>query len=282
MTEQCTSLSLPEPPTDWATAAFQRVVYGYYRENGRSFPWRDTTDPYHILVSEVMLQQTQTSRVREKYPPFVTLFPDLSSLARAPLSALLQAWLGLGYNRRALALHRTAQIVETSFHGELPSSPHTLATLPGIGRTTASAIAAFAFGLPTVFIETNIRTVFLHLFFPDRCEVTDREILPLVERTLDRDNPREWYYALLDYGAMLKREGNPGKKSAHYRTQAPFPGSNREVRSLILKAVLQHPPVSEDELVRATGQGPARVRETLRQLQREGFLAIADDGITIR
>src|SRR5574337_224310 len=147
---------------------FQKTIYCYYRKYGRTFPWRITHNPYHILISEIMLQQTQVQRVMGKYEPFINAFPDFSSLARAQLRMIMRQWQGLGYNRRAIALKQIAQRVMEEFHGELPSSVETLMTFPGIGRATASAISAFAFHIPAVFIETNIRRVFIHVFFHDR------------------------------------------------------------------------------------------------------------------
>lgn len=263
-------------------AAFQRLIYQYYRKNGRVFPWRQTSDPYHIVVSEIMLQQTQTSRVVKRYEDFIALFPDFSSLAFAPLQNILQAWQGLGYNRRAIVLQRIAQTVVSSFDGQLPSTPEVLATLPGIGRYTASAIAALAFNQPTAFIETNIRTVFLYFFFRDTKEVADRDISPIVEATLDRANPREWYYALFDYGAMLKRKEKLSATSAHYRKQSPFKGSNRELRGQILRLLLANSAISEDEVIKQLNHSPVRIKKNLQQMQKEGFIAISGDMICIK
>ena len=261
---------------------FQKLIYLFYPEHGRDFPWRTTHSPYHILVSEIMLQQTQTERVAEKYEQFINAFPNFSSLARAPFYKILRAWQGLGYNRRALALKKIAQRVMTKFHGNLPSSVEALMTLPGIGRATASAISAFAFNEPAIFIETNIRRVFIHHFFQNESSIKDTEILPLVEQTLDTSNPRRWYYALMDYGAALKREGqNPNRRSAHYQKQAPFEDSNRQIRGMILKALIMKSNVSEREIVRRLKMNPERVRRNLIQLQKEGFIEKRGNRFTI-
>ncbi len=160
----------------------------------------------------------------------------MSALAAAPLIEVLSCWKGLGYNRRALYLKEIARIVIDQYAAKLPDSPDELVKLPGIGSNTAGAVAAFAFNRPVVFIETNIRSVFIHHFFPDTADVRDSRILPLVEATLDRDNPRVWYWALMDYGTMLKETtANPGRRSAHYSRQSPFPGSDREIRGAILE-----------------------------------------------
>ncbi len=256
-----------------AVHRFRRHLYRFFHEQGRQMPWRTTTDPYHILVSEIMLQQTQVERVALKYEAFIAAFPDVRSLARAPLRDVMARWQGLGYNRRALALQRIAQMVVTEFDGRLPASVETLRTFPGIGAATAGALAAFAFNQPVVFIETNIRRVFLHCFFPGQNRVRDREILPLVDQTLDRKQPRPWYYALMDYGAMLKRTTpNPNRRSAHHQRQAPFADSDRQIRGLILKALLSSPALSVAELVKAVGKSPARTTGIIPRLIKEGLL----------
>jgi A/G-specific adenine glycosylase len=256
-----------------AIRSFQKIIYRHYRQHARTFPWRATHDPYHILVSEIMLQQTQTERVIEKYERFIQRFPDFASLAQAPLRAILRLWKGLGYNRRALALKKIAEIVTTRFHGTLPSRLEDLITLPGIGKASASAISAFAFNLPTAFIETNIRSVFIHVFFQNKNRIKDAEILPLVEKTLDASNPREWYYALMDYGAMLKKNHpDLGRRSAHYQKQTPFRNSNRQIRGMILKALVSHPNTSLSEIARRLNVTPQLIKNICTQLQKEGFI----------
>ncbi len=220
-----------------------------------------------------MLQQTQVERVIEKFQKFISEFPDFSSLAQASLHDVLSIWQGLGYNRRAIALKQIAHEVITKYDGILPSSTDILIHLPGIGRATASAIAAFAFNQPAVFIETNVRRVFIHFFFQDRDNVKDSEILPLITKALDQDNPRQWYYALMDYGVMLKKEvGNPNRKSFHYQRQAPFQGSQRQLRGLVLRTVLQAPKVTETAIIKKLKKEPKRVKEVIEQLQKEGFI----------
>jgi A/G-specific adenine glycosylase len=179
----------------------------------------------------------------------------------------------LGYNRRAIALKNIASAVITEFHGNLPSCPEILISLPGIGRATACAICAFAFNKPVVFLETNIRRVFIHHFFQGQNGIRDTEILLLVEKTIDTPNPRKWYSALMDYGAMLKkRHQNPNRKSAHYQKQGPFEGSDRQIRGMILRALTTELSMSEREIVRRLGMDSGRVRRNLTQLQQEGFL----------
>jgi A/G-specific adenine glycosylase len=258
---------------DFAVADFRKVIYQHYEGHGRRLPWRETFDPYAILVSEIMLQQTQVDRVREKYREFLDAFPGFQQLAQAELSQVLSVWQGLGYNRRAVSLLHCAQAVVERCAGVLPREIGALEALPGIGPYTARAVAAFAFGEPTPFIETNIRTVYIHHFFPGREAVRDSEILPLVERTLDREQPRDWYYALMDFGAMLKKtQVNPSRMSAHHVRQSPFKGSNRERRSQLLRSILAAPGVSEAQLVEGLAAEAASVRRNLQQLEREGFI----------
>ncbi|QSZ68464.1 A/G-specific adenine glycosylase [Methanofollis aquaemaris] len=238
-------------------------------------PWRETDDPYRIFVSEVMLQQTQVERVRKKYSEFIERFPDFAALAAAEQREVLEAWQGLGYNRRALALRQAAQMIVRDFDGTVPADPAVLETLPGIGRATASSIAAFVHNRPTVFIETNVRRVFIHFFFRDREDVRDAEILPLVEMTLDPAHPREFYWAVMDYGTMLKkRYPNPNRRSASYSKQSAFEGSDRQVRGRMLKALLDHGTLTTERLLSEGGVvDEKRGTRILKKLLAEGFVA---------
>lgn len=223
--------------------SFRSTIWKYHSENRRDLPWRNTRDPYKILVSEVMLQQTQVVRVLEKYKSFLKKFPNVRALAKASVSEVLKEWQGLGYNRRGLYLKRAAETVVKEYGGKFPKDREQLMKLPGIGQSTAGALLAFSYGAPAAFIETNIRSVFLHFFFKKNSAVTDTMILELVEKTMDRHDPREWYYALYDYGTYLKASKDKNtksihRKSAHYKKQSVFKGSNREVRSLILSHLL--------------------------------------------
>jgi A/G-specific adenine glycosylase len=256
-----------------ALAAFRKTIQDYYERHRRQFPWRETADPYHILVSEIMLQQTQTDRVLPKYDQFLVRFPDVDCLAQAELREILEVWQGLGYNRRALSLQRIARLVGERFGGRIPDRVETLRTFPGIGQATAGAVVAFGFNRPEIFIETNIRRVFLHFFFPGMERVRDKDILPLIEQTMDRVRPRHWYYALMDYGVRLKKtEGNPNRRSAHYHRQAPFEDSDRQIRGLIVKTLLEGRELNEDDLVKALKKSPKRTKGIIRQLVAEGFL----------
>lgn len=221
---------------------FIQLVWDYYYQHKRPMPWRDNTHPYWVVVSEIMLQQTQVNRVLEKFPVFIEQFPSFEVLAESSLGEVLQAWQGMGYNRRAKYLWQIAQKVIQEYDGILPDNPSLLVNFPGIGKATASSIVAFAYNKPTIFIETNIRRVYIHHFFSRLENIADNDLLPFIEKTVSQDNPREWYYALMDYGTYLKTKIiNPNRKSKHYTRQSVFEGSNRQIRSQIIKLLLQGP-----------------------------------------
>ena len=222
---------------------FIKTVWDFYHLNGRhDLPWRKTKDPYKIVVSELMLQQTQVARVLPKYKEFLKKFPTVSSLAPAPLGEVLKAWQGLGYNRRAKFLWQAAKAVVNEHKGKWPNTYTQLQTLPGIGSYTAGAVMNFAYNSPVALIETNVRTVHIHHFFKDAENISDKELLPIIERTLDETNPREWNWALMDYGSHLKTTvGNASKKSKAYKKQSNFKESNRYIRGAILRALTQQP-----------------------------------------
>lgn len=232
--------------------AFVEFVAKKGRELYRDLPWRRTYDPYAIWISEVMLQQTQVSRVDGRWQRWLERFPTVDALAAAAPSDVLEEWQGLGYNRRALSVHRAAQAISEA-GGVFPQDPKELVKLPGIGPATAAGICAFAFNLHGVYLETNVRTVFLHELYPQAEGVPDSELIPLVELTCpasvaDAANdataeltPRSWYYALLDYGAYLKKTiPNPSRRSKSHVKQSRFEGSHRQKRAELLRVLLAH------------------------------------------
>jgi len=258
--------------------AFRQMVLSHYDQYGRDMAWRNTTDPYQILVSEIMLQQTQVERVTVKFPEFIRAFPDFASLASASLAHVFAAWQGLGYNRRAIALQKCGIRVMNEYDGVLPADVDILATFPGIGRATASSIAAFAFNMPVVFIETNIRRVFIHFFFTDTDTVSDADILPLVEQALFHENPRVWYWALMDLGSALKKTvPNPNRRSVHYTKQSPFEGSDRNIRGIILRMLLAEQGLREKKFLGIRSDDPARIKKILSALESEGFILRQND-----
>lgn len=264
------------------------------RERGielyRDLPWRHIDDAYAVLVSEVMLQQTQVKRVERFWRRFLEAFPTIDALAAASTSDVLELWQGLGYNRRALALKKTADVCSAEFGGKLPRGYDDLVALPGIGPATAAGVRAFAYEEPGVYLETNVRAVFLHDVFPDCDKVSDRELAPLVADVCPaaptgrgpadvaragaagRDplaSPRDWYYALLDYGAHLKATGaNPTRRSAHYTRQSAFEGSRRQKRSWIVRRVLAEP----------NGVKVTQVLVELNRAEEKAGRPVVDDG----
>jgi A/G-specific adenine glycosylase len=254
--------------------AFRNKIYGYYQAQGRqNLPWRLTQGPYRILVSEIMLQQTQVPRVLVKYPEFIARFPTLRHLAQASFKDVLTVWVGLGYNRRALLLKKTAEAVIARHGGRLPDTFEDLIALPGIGKATAAEILAFAFNKPYPLIETNIRAVYLHHFFPTKSGIKDEDLLPLISQTLDEKNPRAWYYALMDYGVSLKKNfPNPSRQSAHHVRQSKFSGSLRQARGLIVKA-LTASPMTEKALRKKTSLPPERFQKALQKLTDEKMIS---------
>lgn len=254
---------------------FQRIVTERGHELWRDMPWRDDTQPYYVLISELMLQQTQVARVVPKFLAFVAAFPDVKSLAAAELGDVLKLWQGLGYNRRAKYLHDSARMVLRDFDGTFPHSETDLRTLPGVGKNTAGAICAYAYNRPVLFVETNVRTVYIHHFFADDFAVTDTQICAKLEQTIDRENPRRFYQALMDYGTWLKRNGvKNNTRSKHYRKQAPLDGSLRQMRGEIVRRI-----TSGRHDWRAGIEDDPRFQLALDGLRRDGLVGQAHDNI---
>ncbi len=257
---------------------FQNFVWQFYQEYGRPFAWRNVDNPYYILVSEIMLQQTQTYRVEPKFDQFIAAFADVQTLAEADLRDVLGVWQGLGYNRRGKALWQNAQRIVQEFDGKLPDDPDVLQTFAHIGPNTAASIAAFAFNKPVVFIETNIRAVYLHSFFKDQSDIKDAQLIPLIEQTLDTLNPREWYYALMDYGVHLKKKlPNPSRKSAHHAVQSKFEGSDRQIRGRIIKKLIEVGTLHKDVLLVFLGKEHDRYERILSGLVKDEMVVMNDD-----
>jgi len=229
---------------------FQHAVWDYYRKNKRSMPWRAEPTPYYVLVSEMMLQQTQVTRVLVKFAAFIRRFPTVDDLATAKLRDVIESWSGLGYNRRAKFLWESAQVIARDFKSEVPKTQEELIGLPGIGPNTAGAILAYAYNEPAVFIETNIRSVYIHHFFSSHNHtVDDVELRDIIAATVPRESPREWYWALMDYGTHIKTTiGGQLHRVKNYQPQGVFEGSRRQVRGQVLKELLAHKELSEEEL----------------------------------
>ena len=276
------------------TDDFRRLVLARGRELYRDLPWRRTRDPYGIWVSEVMLQQTQVVRVDGRWQRWLARFPNVETLAQAEVADVLEEWQGMGYNRRALSLRAAAQAMVDG-GGEMPSDERELVALPGIGPATAAGIRAFAFDLPATYLETNVRTVFLHELFSDAEDVPDSALLPLVRETCPKDasnpddDPRTWYYALLDYGAYLKRTvPNPSRRSRSHVRQSRFEGSHRQKRAEVVRLLLEARQIdgglTPDQVIDGLSQAevaagretpdPREILGILDELAAEGFCSL--------
>ncbi len=264
---------------------FQQKIYDYYKQHRRSFAWREGISPYRIVVSEIMLQQTQTSRVIHKFSEWIRNFPNFDILAKSSKQQVLSCWQGLGYNRRGLALHEFAKKIIHEYKGMVPADQETLQTFKGIGPNTAGSICAFAYNKPVVFIETNIRTVFMYEFFKHEEKVHDKDLLPLIKQAVDHKNAREWYYALMDYGVHLKTKLKvSNKKSKHYIKQSQFEGSKRQMRGAVVRVLSKMHTLSYDELSElVTLDIPGNKHDLLsvvEDLQKDGVLKYAKDIIS--
>lgn len=257
---------------------FQNEILTYYKENKRKMPWRDISNPYKIFVSEMMLQQTQVDRVRIKYAEFIKKFPTIKSVADADKNEILKTWQGLGYNRRALFIKRACEEIILKHKGKFPTDFPTLQTLPGIGPSTAGAICAFAYNQSVFFIETNVRAVILHFFFKDKEKVSDTEVMHALQKVTPADKePRDWYYALYDYGTHLKKSLGKNKtklhqKSKHYNKQSKFEGSFRQKRANVLKLKLQNPNMSDLDIISKLKLEPQEFEDVIISLDKDGLI----------
>lgn len=266
---------------------FQKTVWDYYEKNKReNLPWRKAITPYKVYVSEIMLQQTQVDRVVDFFNKWMKEFPTIKTLAEAKQSDVLRIWKGLGYNSRAIRMKRTAEIIMEKFHGKFPKSYHDILSLPGIGPYTAGAISAFAYNESLVFIETNIRRVYLHHFFKDQENIHDKDLVEFITKSVSQDNPREWYWALMDYGSYLgKTIPNPNKKSRHYTKQSTFKGSNREIRGKILEILLKKKKLSIEKLeekLENFSDDKERIESIVSGLEKEGFLVLTNGKVVLK
>jgi A/G-specific adenine glycosylase len=259
---------------------FRAAVNGYYEKNGRkTLPWRLDAEPWGVLVSEFMLQQTQIERVIPYWERWMQLWSTPTSLASASLEDALRQWSGLGYNRRGRFLWDCARRICAEFGGKVPDTPEKLRSLAGIGAYSAGAIACFAYNYPSVFIETNIRAALIHFFFPRKTKVPDSELIPLLESALDIKNPRRWYWALMDYGAAIKKETpNPNRRSAHYTRQSPFEGSFRQRRGAVLRSLITAGPADAQALQIRTQTEREIFYQVINSLEKD-MMVCCEEGI---
>lgn len=267
--------------------SFKKIVLDFYSVNKReTLPWRKNISAYQVWISEIMLQQTQVDRVIPFFKNWMKQFPTVQKLAQAPQTEVLRLWKGLGYNSRALRIKKTAEIIIRDYKGIFPKKYSEILKLPGIGPYTAGAISAFAYNEPITMIETNIRRVYIHHFFHDTTNVHDRDLTPLIIETMDVNNPREWFWALMDYGAYLgKTIPNPNKKSRHYVVQKKFKGSDREIRGKILAVLLESKKISLESLnkkMKEVSGDSDRIERIVSIMEREEFLEIKSGKVFLK
>lgn len=267
-----------------ALVDFVRHITMFYRQKGRTFPWRESYDPYQILVSEIMLQQTQTSRVEPKYLAFLERWPTLEALSEASLSELLALWQGLGYPRRALALLEIAK--RSAVEGyQLRLDSEYLRTLPQVGEATTAALLAFCCNAKSIYLETNIRRALIYYFCAEQEQVPDRSLKELLGRLVNLVADRRlWYYALMDYGVYLRQLGqNPNQRSRHYVKQLPYQNSNRKLRGQILNLLLEQGELSLPVAEAKIDFSAQRIKQAIASLVEEGFIEqVAERELTYR
>jgi A/G-specific adenine glycosylase len=266
----------------------QRTLVAWFEANGRDLPWRQTRDPYRILVSEIMLQQTQVDRVKPKWEAFLQQFPSTEALAVAAPGDVIRAWAGLGYNRRALNLQRTAQAVLRDWGGQFPSTPEELRTLPGIGPYTAGAVACFAFERDVAFMDTNIKRVVQRVWVgPDDVPASERELLGIAETAVPPGQGWTWNQAMMELGALICTAAKPRCQICPLRRECrayaawcaadeavfSYPAPRPALRKV---AERRTPFTSTPRYFRG------RIVETLRQLEAGAWLPLAELGPCIK
>ncbi len=259
---------------------FQNKIFSWWQENKRDLPWRHTADPYAILVSEMMLQQTQVSRVIDKYNKFLFRFPNVFILANSSVSEVIRYWQGLGYNRRALYLHKIAQTIVGEYGGKFPSSEKQLCQLPGVGLYTARAIQVFAFHLNVAAVDTNIRQIIQHHFF-DQIPQPPQVIQQFAEKLLPIGQSWSWHQALMDYGSAhnLRRV-----KTTPIKNSVPFIYTARFLRGRIID-LLREDSLSQDELIEKLKvnyqKSTAEIIQSLRSLEKDQLIIFRNNIVSL-
>lgn len=257
-------------------STIQTTVLDWYKTNKRNLPWRSTRDPYHILVSEIMLQQTQVSRVIPKYEEFLKRFPTVGKLASVSSAEVIRAWKGLGYNRRALNLQRAARVIVGEHNGKVPSDLEALRELPGIGRYTAGAIRNFASGIDTPAVDTNVKQ-FLDHFVPASAARTENDYYDLAEQLMPEGKAREWLHAVMDYSALVLKSNKVTGSTLRVepRKSEPFVGSNRYLRGRIIDRLRDQAQTASAlfaAIAKPIDVEQGRFQALVTALQSEGFL----------
>ncbi len=258
--------------------AFQQKILTWYEQHKRDLPWRRTINPYRIMISEIMLQQTQVDRVIPKYKAFLKVFPTVWDLAEAPVSQVLELWSGLGYNSRAIRLQEAVKVICKRYDGQVPKNRDVLLDLPGIGPYTANAILSFAHNLPFPCIDTNIRRIILHeLQLPEKTSA--EKLYAIAESLIPENRSREWHNALMDYGSSILTARKTGIKSL--TTQSKFLHSRRWYRGQILKTLVKEKEISVKELADRLQKSSEEIEEILIDLEKNKLIARKQEKITL-
>ena len=248
---------------------FREKIFDFYRLNGRSFPWRQTTDRYAVMISEIMLQQTQAERVVPKFEAWLQQFPDIPHLASAPLQQVLWFWSGLGYNSRAVRLQRCASIIMDSFGGIVPGEPAILKTFPGIGEYTCRSIPVFADNLDTAAVDTNIRRIMIHeLGLPE--DISPTKLQQEAEALVPSGRSRDWHNALMDYGSLVLTSKKTGIRPL--TKQSRFQGSKRWYRGKLIKELINSDGMFLEEVSEKYASCPWDLDEIINNLISEGLV----------
>ncbi len=256
-----------KPLTSTKITSFQKKIFKWWEANRRVFPWRETTEPYAILVSELMLQQTQAPRVVEKFNQFVEVFPDLESLAKAQKFEILQLWSGLGYNRRAIWLQEAAQmIIERK---EFPNTPEELQKMKGIGKYSAHSILIFAFNYDLATVDTNIRRILVAEKFAEE-KTSERDLWEIAKKLVPKGRSRDWHNALMDYGSIELTVAKTGIKPL--TKQGKFKGSDREYRGKILKLLLESKKITINQMITVLNLQEVKLESILQKMVKENLI----------
>lgn len=255
---------------------FHSKLFSWFSENKKDYPWRKTTDPYHIMVSEFMLQQTQTSRVVPKYLSFLDKFPTLESLANADNRDVLELWSGLGYNRRAIWLKEASQKILSL--GSFPKDPKELKKIKGIGDYTSRAIIIFAYNENIATVDTNIRRIFIVEGFATE-ETKQKELFEVAEQLLPKNNSREYHSALMDYGNVILTSAKTKIKPK--TVQGKFEGSDRQYRGRIIKYLTSHLIATKEEILKNCSVPEERIDSILSKLVKDRLIKKEKENFTL-